>query len=270
MESVSETTRKAYDGMWAWVEREGLDANEPEEVVKHIKATWANVKTQKTKLALLIGFLRKSPFENPAALERYTTEMSRYMTELKKTEGKQEATEKEEDNWLSWPQVMEASKTIQGRFVDGLKQLEDAILISLHTDMLVVRNDYAGLGFSDASPNWLNLKTGQITIRAHKTAATFGSLNRQCPMHTLALIHLLLAKSPRDILFKESENKLSARLISLFEKQTGKRIGTTMLRHIWTTHNQKGEQTLAERQETAKNMGHSMTMNMEYRRPELE
>lgn len=269
MEAVSETTRKAYEGMWNWVEREGLDANEPEEVIKHIKASWANVKTQKTKLALLIGFLRKSPFENPAALERYTTEMNRYMTELKKTDSKQEATEKEEDNWLSWPQVMEASRTIQSRFVDGVKQLEDAILVSLHTDMLVVRNDYASLGFTEASDNWVNLKSGQITIRAHKTAK-LGALTRQCPTHTLVMIHLLLAKSPRDVLFSESENKLSARLISIFEKQTGKRIGSTMLRHIWTTHDQQGEKTLKERQEIAKQMGHSMSMNLEYRRPGLE
>lgn len=272
METVSAHTKKAYDAMWAWVEETGLDVNQPEDVLEAIALKWPNLNTRKTKLAYLIGFLKKTPeFSNEAALKAYQDKLANLVVEFGNKKVAQEATEKEKNNWLSWAEVQTAAFKMKKQFYKSLTDLENAILVSLYTDMVPTRNDYSFLGFDEKSPNWINLWTGDITIREHKTAKTEGELKRTVPLTTLVMIHLLLEKDKtRKTLFLDTEANLSTRLIRLFEKYTEKKIGSTMLRHIYLTEQQKGEKTIVEKQELAKSMGHCVQTQAQYRRPELE
>jgi integrase len=272
---VSESTSKQYDAMLEWLLNQGLDIEEPDVVVAAMCNHWKNPSTQKTKLALLKGYLNRRKDFDKAILSRYSILLDELVKSAKKPDA-QEATEKEKENWLDWEKVVEFGESLKKTAIANWNEknyvgaLEDALLVAFYTDLSAVRNDYANIYFTDSKPNWLNLKTGELTINEHKTAKSVGALTRQIPPTLMFMIHTLLMKSPRDVLFHQNESALSARLIRLFEKGTGKKIGSTMLRHISITHQQKGEQTLKEKKQLASDMGHSITTQTVYRRPGLE
>lgn len=267
----SEHTKKSYKFILDWAQHNGVDYYNPKETAALMKVQWPNGGTYKTRLANLIGALKDAAFEDEEVLKEYSFLLSEHLVVLSAEKEAQEPTTKEKENWLDWEEVLKLSKTLKSNFHKSLEALEDAILVGLYTDTEPVRNDYAKIGFTAEYPNWLDLTTGTLTIRQHKTAKTEGCLTRQLPFDLLVMIHLLRAKEvQRPMLFWEDENKLSARLISIFQKHTNKKIGSTMLRHIYITHQRKGDTTLKERAELAKTMGHSQQTQEMYRRPGLE
>lgn len=284
MATKSEQTLKAYKFILDWAEKEGIDFYDAKATTQRMKEVWPKPSTFKTRLGNLIGALKNAEFgstktEGANITEWNDTEaevLAEYSKILKEhseaTQATpQEATEKEKENWLDWEDVMKLNKMLKEKFHQSIEALEDAILVALYTDTEPCRNDYAKVGFTAEYPNWLDLKTGLLTIRQHKTAKTEGSIFRQLPYDVLVLIHLLRAKEvQRPMLFWEDEAKLSARLISIFERHTNKKIGSTLLRHIFITHKRKGDTTLKEKAELAAKMGHSQQTQELYRRPELE
>jgi integrase len=273
---ISKTTAKQYDAMVEWVFNQGLAFEDADEVVEAVREKWSNPSTQKTKLALLKGYLNRKEGFDKKALERYGVLLDDAVKKSKKVDP-QEETEKEKENWLEWEAVLAFGEKLKrdalaswGNEKTYVGKLEDAILVALYTDVTVVRNDYANLYFSEAKPNWLDVRTGVITVREHKTAKTVGAITRQLPPTILFMIQTLLMKSPREMLFAQNESALSARLIRLFETHTGKKVGSTMLRHIFITFQQRGEKTLKEKDALATEMGHSKDTQTAYRRPGCE
>jgi len=265
----SEHTTKAHQFILDWAVKEGVDFYEPDETTARMKQVWPKSATYKTRLGNLIGALKANGFEDESVLKRYRAILKEFQEANEPVV--QQATEKEKDNWLNWEEVIALSKRLKSEFHKNTEALEDAILVALYVDVEPVRNDYAKLGFTADYPNWIDLTTGTVVIRHHKTARTEGHLVRQLPFDLLLMIHLLRAKEvQRPFLFWEDESQLSARLINIFQKHTNKKIGSTMLRHIFITHKKKGEATLADAATLAKAMGHSVQTQQTYRRPALE
>jgi hypothetical protein len=62
-----------------------------------------------------------------------------------------------------------------------------------------------------------------------------------------------------------SDANLSLRITSVFKKYTGKAVGATMIRHAYSTFHHKDTKTLKVQKLVAKNMGHSVVQNHQYR-----
>ena len=267
---ISPLTKAAYKRVVDFLARSGSDYKDPKQTLAAVELNYSNPSTRKQTVACLVGYLKRTGLAGPEILATYQGKIQETSAQVEAAKKPQEATEHEEANWLKWEEVLEAAEKIKKDFYKSITDLENAVLVALHTEALPpVRNDYATLGFSDESPNWIDLQTGQITLREHKTEKQSGTLYRQASFSALLLLHLLLQKSPRTKLFAADEKAVSKRLIRAFETKSGKKIGSRQLRHIYISYLSRGEASLEQKQAIAKDMGHSVNTQTRYRRPDL-
>lgn len=152
------------------------------------------------------------------------------------------------------------------------------LLLGMYTYIDPLRNDFHALEVFSAPPNmpptgnYIVLgTTNQLIVQQYKTAKTYKTLIIPLPRPLVQELGLSLQLSPRRHVFvmkngqpytKESSFSAWAnhQLKTLLKNE---HITLTMLRHIYITEHTQG-MTLAERKQTARNMGHSVMMQLGY------
>jgi hypothetical protein len=141
---------------------------------------------------------------------------------------------------------------------------EDYLIYSLYTLVPPVRADYCGLVFSKEERDDNYISTSQpvwfFVFNRYKTSKTYGRITNRIPDR----LHDILQSYESDgQILPLSENALTKRVISVFKK-LGVATSITGLRHSYITNYLKQKRSILEKEEIARQMMHSTTLQERY------
>lgn len=251
--------------------------------------------TQKTVLATIVSalefFKTKAPYKK--SFDYYGNLLKQKKEEGGAVEGQK--SEKQEENWEDWDAIQKKKsemKTAISSFLSHKnltsKQYDELlayVILSLYTDTQPRRNkDYMDMYVvlnepSDTSRNYYVVGDQRFVFNNYKTAKTYGKQvvnvpnSPEAPLATTLEMFLkhhplhkgkLTKKSDFRLLVKMDGTPLNSvnSITRILNRIFGKKIGSSMLRHIYLT-GKYGEE-MEERKEDAHNMGHSLDQQKEY------
>lgn len=249
--------------------------------------------TQRAILATIVSVLA---LENKKTFKKTHTYYFEKMMDKSKEhreEPKNEKSEKQKDNWISWEDI-EKKKAELGTAVAELasqksltpsqyETLMRFVVVSIYTDVPPRRNqDYLDMfvvkKITDKTPkdkNYYDLSTHRFVFNKYKTSKTYGSQTVEVPpmlqtaLATLIKHHpLYLASKKKAVEYKllvgyDGKALTAVNVITrLLNKTFGKKVGSSMLRHIYLTDKYKN--VLEEQKKDAEDMGHSTGEQKEY------
>jgi len=221
--------------------------------------------------------------------------MMKKADQIKKEIFPEDLTEKQEQNWMSWDEVLEVYKKI-GESVDKFinnsllsesqyNQLMSYLILSLYVLIEPRRNkDYQLMVLTknpkkadiDPTFNYLDVVNKKFIFNNYKTSKKYGPKEIEIPDELFDVItkyfkhHPMLQKTKvsatNKIPFLVSYNgtpldKVNS-ITRVLNKTFGKSIGSSMLRHIFLTG--KFGPVLEEQKKIAGNMAHSVSQQKEY------
>jgi hypothetical protein len=199
-------------------------------------------------------------------LEVYRTKQLSYNNEQSKIYDKQMLSPNEEEKFMNWPDIVKAAKQME-------PDSEDHLIVSLYTLLPPLRNDFVKMKIvdeipTDASGNYLIVgpKTSQIVLNEFKTSRKYGTQIIDVPSKLNLIIKKYLKNYPTDVLFNTTEPQMSKKIGDVFEKLLGKRVTINILRHSYISYMKRNEPTLKKKEELAKSMLHSISMDEVYRK----
>lgn len=253
----------------------------PEEIEKIVE-TYAE-STQRTQYATLSAVL--SLFKNkPAYKKTYQYWLDKKVDATKEAPNPNEKTEKQEENWVTWEEVQKkksdlltavspSSLTKRTLTPEQSEQLLQLLVLSLYTDIPPRRNqDYTSLVVVKKLPkeastdkNYYDLSTHKFVFNKYKTAKTYGQQIIDAPESLQKVITVYIKYHPNK---KEKEIPLLPDLnptngiTRLLNRIFNKKIGSSMLRHIYLSDN-LGE-AIKGQEKLANDMAHSTSMQRDY------
>jgi hypothetical protein len=220
--------------------------------------------------------------------------LSKKNTELKDLEGKNEMSEQQKKNWISWDDVKQKFEDLKEK-VDGFKTSKDInehnynillqyIILALYYYKPPRRNQdyykmYVIKSYTHDLPiteNYLDYDKKEFIFNIYKTSKTDGiqhekitddllvCINNYFKFHPLIKGKKILKNSniPFLVYYNGSLfNKVNC-ITRILNKTFGKSVGSSMLRHIFLT-NKYGD-VIEEQKEDAKAMGHSLEQQKDY------
>ena len=224
------------------------------------------------------------------ALGQYRELLKEKSKDLKEETAKAEMTPKQKENWIEWDEVIEKQKELAAAVEKLKKPVEGAnwdtllryVVLSLYTmmpprrnkdfqEMIVVNKLLPSL---PKDKNYYAIKDGKFLFNTYKTAKTYGSQEFVIPedLRTVLDKYISLHPSRKDkrkapnfpLLVKDDGSALNASngITRLLNKIFGRKVGASMLRHIWLTG--KYSKTVDEMGEDAKSMAHSTAVQKTY------
>lgn len=238
--------------------------------------------TQKSLFALICAALTLEPKMSKAVKSFYHDKMMESMRAKKKEiETGPTKTAKQEANWISWDDVQAKLRELRERATTFGGAL-DYLVLSLYTmipprrnkDYLLMRVIAGATGDLDKANNYLDVTHKKFYFNRFKTDKKYGQQVEDVPEDLFDAIKLYLKFHP-DAGKKIPPNGIKLLVYSNGDELTtingitrilnrifGKKIGATMLRHIYLTD--KYGSKLKEMKEDADAMGHSTTQQREY------
>ena len=194
----------------------------------------------------------------------------------------QEMSEKQKDNWIPMSEI----NAIESRLLDiikpilsqkhpvtsdQMKMIIDWVLVALTSGKYFPprRSEWQYVKLKDINPetdNYIDLKKGAFILNQYKTAKLYGREEIPYGKPFGILLKKVLSLISDQTYLLENKGKpfnsssITSRLNSIF----GKKVSTSMLRHIYTTDKYGDLPALKELEESAKAMGHSLQMHLEY------
>ena len=264
-----------------------------EGILKHLEG-YAD-STRRAVLGAIVGVLML--FKDKPTFKKVYQFYHDQMTEKNKVAREEESktpnakTEKQKDNWLSWEDISRVRsglvkdvsefanhKTVTAPQYDKLLQ---SLVLALYTEIQPRRNqDYLDMyvvkKHTDKLPtdkNYFDFSTGKFIFNKYKTSKKYGIQTSDIPANLLAELHLYLkfhplwrgvAKRKADpvkLLVQHDGTPLTAvnAITRILNRIFGKKIGSSMLRHIYISDKYKEADTIdQERAKDAEAMGHSV------------
>jgi len=260
--------------------REELDFDiilDTEVIRKHIEETYSNLNTRRSYYGSLVKILRDFTDNEDEAIEFYQKEMMDAKKEVDKKVAENKKTSKEEERWLSWPDVKKVN-------VAGIKNDTQRLIYLLYTNIPPRRTEYRLLQITNATAQQLKNTTsfpgnyivltpaGNITriiLNEYKTVDKYGQF--VVPLTKSSTLKTQLKKyitdkglKAGDYLFPPTlrfESGWSKAVRDTFLEVVGKSLNINMLRKIYVSYinelppNQRTQKIL---QEVASAMGTSL------------
>ena len=172
---------------------------------------------------------------------------------------------------VSYDELMELLPKLTG---------QEALMLGMYVLIPPKRGDYGKVKLlkhdevkDTEELNFLDVDTFELTIKDHKTRATFQFLKEKLPVEVRKLFRKSFKQAPRRYLFIQ-ENGEPYKDTDAFTKWVratlgphfpGRVVGIDALRHAYITEFHEGSKTYAEQKELATSMGHSHAENQRYR-----
>lgn len=219
---------------------------------------------------------------NGMAQQAYKAMIQKYKDARNAKADDQTPTEEQKAKFVPWSELV----TIQAKAKEEMdthphdkEYAINYLIVCLYTMTEPMRVDYndmkimKGDKLIPANGNLCVLKKqrGYFLFREFKTEKAIGSLQVEMPPALLEVVRAYVTKyTPTYLLTTKNgepmtEATLSARIINVFSHFTGKKVGVTMIRHAWSSEYHKNSPALKEQKQKAKNMGHSVIQNSQYR-----
>jgi hypothetical protein len=251
-----------------------------------------------TQLGMLGGILGVLvSIKDKSGYKSLHTKYSNLLKEIKDENGKEnpvnEKTDTQEKNWIEWEQVeylkdqltkevLSYGKTISQKQFDRVLQF---FILSLYTDIPPRRNkDYLDMvivkKYNDNmsnDKNYLSIDDKHLIFNSYKTAKTYGkqiidySNNKELRFAVeLYLKHHPLVKGrmgkstqiPLLVSYNGSPLNQINSITRILNKIFGKRVGSSMLRHIYLSSKYKDD--MGDKETDAEAMAHSVSQQKDY------
>lgn len=212
--------------------------------------------------------------------KQYNTLMMEDINTHKTSEMKQTKNEKQTENWLSFDEVgavlanqEKNAKTLYLKpthTTTDLQHIQNYILLCLTCGAYIgPRRSIDWImkwrNYDEAKDNYVDMKNNKFVFQSYKTAKTYHRVEEPLPKKLKAILTKWFKINPTDYILFDTKNnaitspKITERLNGVF----GKKISTSMLRHIYVTH-KFGDVNLKEIQDTARAMGNSPLQLLQY------
>ena len=240
-----------------------------------------NLNTRKSYLTAVVGVL---DVLNVAAYNKINNNYKKALNDFKtNTYNKIDPnakTETQKENWIEWSDVVAKQNILQG-LADKVTQkevtqnngaaiaaLERNLMLNLYTQLPPRRNnDYylMKVGNGDDESNYYD--GNKFTFNVFKTARARGTeiIDVPTPLEKILDDYIkMMGLKPGDyLLFHDDVNrKTPARMTRALNSIFNKRIGASLLRHIWTSHLLGNVLPIIK--ENAAAMGHSVGTDLAY------
>jgi integrase len=232
--------------------------------------------TRKTNLAAIIVLLDgKAPKE-------YISMMNEDADKTKENYEKQEKSEKQEENWIDYDDIValwnaryKKVKTMlyntEPKDKREIQELVKFMAMTLTGGIFFEprRSEWIYVKVRNYDPkteNYLDLKNNQFVFHKYKTAKSLGTERITFPKEFKAILTRYLKFIDNDYLIFNARNDpmTNVNLTQVLNGIYGKKLSTSMLRHIYLSHKFKDMPSLKEMNATAASMGHSVETMLEY------
>lgn len=271
--------------------------NSVDEIIKHSDEIFKflfdqKLNVRKTKLSAFIVVLDKGKNKNSKEVDDILIKYRKQITEdgdtYDKRENKQELTDSQKENYIPWEEVIKVYNNLKTEAepllklerltLNQFKKLQNYILLSMYVLIPPRRSlDYADFKIRNINENvdgdnYMTLKKqGRKKIpvfvfNRYKNSTRLGTQTIEIPLSLRNLILKWIDKNPYDYLIVNgkgnhiTQSKINDMLNDIF----GKRIGSSLLRHIYLT-DKYGKVDLEEIKKTTEEMGSSdITRTLKY------
>lgn len=249
--------------------------------------------TQRGLLATITSVL--SLYKDKAGYKKlYQYYHDKMMQRVEKREENKEVVKstKQTDNWIPWEEIQSRKTELKGGLVSDKKRsvntdeydkLLQYVVLSLYTEVAPRRNqDYLDMfvvkKWNESTPkdkNYLDVSGRQFIYEKYKTSKKYGTQKENIPPALWETIQMFLKHHP---LWKEGKRKADPvkllvnadgtpivavnAITRLLNKVFDKKVGSSMLRHIFLTD--KYKDTLDEMKRDSTAMGHSPLQQRDY------
>lgn len=232
---------------------------------------------RKTIIASLITLFDRDEAESKS-LEKLRSAMLDDIKEAEEQDEKMQMSETQEKNWMDYEEVMKKYKDLEKiakpllakssltkdefRTVNTYVLLSCLLLISPRRSL-----DYTEMKHKNIDPekdNYMDGKKSQFVFNRYKTVRNYGTSRVSIPPKLKKIMNDWSKLNDNEYVFLDSrmkplnQTKLNTILNNFFQK----RIGTSMLRHIYLSHTLKN--VPVEVFQDAKDMSHSVEQALKY------
>ena len=256
---------KRHDAVIAWID--GLDRS---------------LNTKKLYYITLVSKLKD--LNSPAfsdAFKAYKAKQDAYNRKAQDILENQVMDDRERALWIDWPDVIALRERMYPT-IDSLQAFQDYVILCLYTYLPPMRADFTPMvlvrDMADVpeGANALVIEPRRMTFvfQEYKTASRYGRKEIKVPKPLEVVLRTWTEMMPTECLLSNLDGspmdprQLSAAVIRIFERHTGRKTGINILRHSFISHLRRGETPFREQKRIADLMGHSVGMGVLYRRVE--
>jgi integrase len=269
---LSEASIKSYTQKLDFLVSKGYDKiwGNPTVLIQKLEKDYPKVISRKGALMGLIKYFKTmGNIVSEETLLELNEEYMKMSEEYVEKNDKNEKNDKEQNEWIEWEDLLKYKSKIKNDH-------QFLAIFKFYTENPPMRNDVYNLkhkNYDEAKDNFIDLKTGEVTINEYKESKSYGPIKITLSKGLLANIKRL-PKTKEYVFHNASGNPFSNSrnfteyMTDKFESLTGKKIGTTMLRKIFSSWFNKQNPTLEERKRVAYIMGHAVQTGLTYDRKE--
>ena len=271
--TLSEASLALYNLCNRIMKEADVDITKSAETIAWINANKKAQSTRKTYFCSAIHELKKmdKTDEITAAYDAYRKEVHKYSVSLSEKMKDQKLSESETKKFVDWKTIVAAAEKL---YADKSASMEDKLLAAFYTMIPPVRADIGELQIYKNDPmltteNYVAVrnKDAVLVINNYKNAHVYGAIRSVIPKQLVSMIRAHLKKNPTALkLFPYSAKDLSRKVIKLFNRLTGKKVGINMLRHAYISEFLSTAPSIRDMEALAKRMGHSTALQQLYRR----
>ena len=243
-----------------------------------------NVNTKNSYFIAVVGAAKHSKtFKDFLGdqLEPIKEEHLKLITELKGNSSSQTKTDREKENWIEWTVIKKKATQVLAKN----EYSQDDLLLLMYSLIPPSRLDFHSLLITrgmfvpeEASQNYIRITGGstiRLVLKEYKTSKTYDTLEIKLPKRLAVSINSFLKSEPnREYLFQipgsvkpyANADTFGKYLRNYFKKEFGKNASVDILRHSYLTWFRRGDKSLARKEAVAKNMGHSVELQEQYRK----
>jgi len=262
--------------------------NRPEKLWQIVCDRWDSEATRRNKISPFISMLRlvdglKKKYEKAYAyLSKIQSAINESVVEKMRSG---EMTQREKENMPRWSDVVAVFNQLLHQQKGG-EVSDECLVLAMYVCMEPLRQDFGAVRlFTHTSPpskeqaeglNYMVLgpgATGTLVLQNYKTSKAYGRYERSLPPNLVKIIRMSLRHNPRDWLFAKKDglpyerNSFTAKTNTILNKIFApKKVGVSMLRHSFISAIDHNNSTTQQLFEVAKNMAHSLDMQLHYRK----
>jgi len=262
--------------------------NIPKKVTPDVNYDKITVKYFKQRVSKILEYLAPIPSHKRKTIlsalyilvdvSKYQEKMNEDIADSQEYYKSQQKSQKQEENWIEWPEVLKVHDTLAGNSIRLFKkknltatdfnQLKHYILLSCFTQIEPRRvMDYSFMkirNYDEETDNYYN--ENEFVFNRYKTASTYGQVHISIPEYLTTLLNIWIEINDSDFMIPTNKGTrtIESSITKMFNKIFNKNISANMLRHSYLTHIYGSIPGINEMEERAKAMGHSVSQALEY------
>jgi len=266
-----------------------LNENKPFDSLAFLKAkptikskleSISNDNTRKSYVASIVAILNRQKGKTWEAINNYYRVLFAKERSIFAEKPTNVKTETQKENWLTWDEVKAVFDKLKDKAEEVAKKprmsnadrkvIENYMILALYVLQPPRRNDWyytvIGKGDNDKK-NYVDVKDGKYYFNNYKTAKSTGKEVINIPDEIMPVLkwyikHMNLNDGDY-LLFPDDDTRTNSnRMTKSLNSILGKKVGASMLRHIYLSH--KYGKVMEQQEEDANFMAHGLGMQKDY------